>query len=160
MGENQELKVPKLSATVLVRLTDGHAYKGVFRLAAEAATHHGHERVKDLLNAPEAMIPFFNPEKSETVLLNKAHILMIELADPDRASDSDSEIDFADRRGLVVSLTGGIKVRGQVLINMPPEKDRTLDFLNRGERFFYLNSRDGLRIANLEHVIQVEEFSR
>ncbi len=160
MGKNQDLIVPKLSATVLVRLTDGHAYKGEFRLASESAAHHGHERVKDVLNAEGPMIPFFNPEKNETTLLNKSHILMVELAAPDLASDSDTGTDFGDRRGLVVSLTGGIKVRGQVIINMPPDKDRTLDFLNRGERFFYLNSRDGLRIANLDHVIQVEEFSR
>ncbi len=158
MTERVELKLQKLRVQVIVRLSNGHAYKGDFLLAPTSDAHHGHERVKDLLNSPETMVPFFNPEKEAAILLNKQHIQMVEMQGPDLAGDPENEPDFAEHRQLVVTLTAGIKIRGDILVTMPPGQDRTLDFLNRGEQFLYVNSRDGLRIINIDHLIAVEDF--
>ncbi len=160
MSDRSELKIKKLPVSAIVKLSSGHAYKGEFSLLGESAEHHGHERLKDLLNSPEAVVPFFNPEKQEAMLLNKAHIQLVELQTPDYASDTDAETDFSTHKQLVMLLTGGIKIRGEIYVNMPPGKDRTLDFLNRGQKFLYLYARDCLRIINLDHLIAVEDFEK
>ncbi|MCW5827819.1 MAG: hypothetical protein KIT79_00750 [Deltaproteobacteria bacterium] len=157
MSEGGEYQVAKRSVPVMVRLTNGNAHKGDFLLAAQAEQHHGAERVKDLLNGSGEMVPLFSHLHNTPILLNKRHIEMVELTEPDLASDADRDTDFAIHRQALLIMDSGSKLRGDLVVTMPSGHDRTLDFLNRGERFVYLESRDGTKIINLLHVIAVED---
>ena len=50
-------------------------------------------------------------------------------------------------------LADAVQLTGTILVSTPPERARTLDFLNRGERFFYLETAQGSRVIALQHVV-------
>jgi hypothetical protein len=127
----------------------------VIQCNLHAAEHHGRERVKDVLNAKEPLVPIWSATDRSSLLINKAHIaLMIleahDLAEPD-------EPDMTDHHEVLITLASGLELRGTILVSTPPERSRTLDFLNRGERFFYLETSDGSRIISLEHVVSARD---
>jgi hypothetical protein len=153
---SEHYRVGKRAVPVRVRLNSGRQISAVVQCAEQSDKHLGRERVKDVLNAEEPLVPLWNETTQANTLVNKAFIELVELEEPDLSRPDDP--DLTDRRPVTILLASGTSVRGNLIISTPPGQDRTLDFLNRGERFFYLETEQAHCIVHLAHVVTVSDL--
>jgi hypothetical protein len=151
----ERFRVLKRPVPVRVRLATGRQLSAIVQCGEHAGTHHGRERVKDVLNAAEEIVPFWSESSQNCTLVNKRFVELVELLEPDLADAK--EPDLTSRREVSLVLSSGTGLRGVLLVSTPPGQNRTLDFLNRGERFFYLDTEGGMYVVNLDHVVTVND---
>jgi hypothetical protein len=156
MDDNEQFRVIKRPVPVRVRLASGRQLAAIIQCAEH--TEHGgaRERVKDVLNGEEALVPLWNETTESNTLVNKRFIELVELEEPD-AMDPQT-LALCERRHVSILLSSGTGIRGNLLISTRPGQHRTLDFLNRGERFFYLETELGMQVVHLEHVITATDM--
>ncbi len=159
MAGPQDLKLDKLLSPLTIHLASGQVIKAAVWVSRESDRHHGRERVKDVLNLAEPMLPIIAVDNGSASVLNRRHVLYVSLEGPDYASETDQAADLSIHRTVMVRLSSGRGLKGELFITMPPGKDRTLDFLNRGDAFFYLRTEDGLKLVHLEHVVSVDDLT-
>lgn len=147
--------VKKREVHAVLVLSNGQRVTARIPCDLHAMQHHGRERVKDVLNADSPMFPVWNEDDGRWTLLNKAFVELVELTQPDLAEEDDT--DLTQHREIELVLARGTALRGTLLVSTPPERARTLDFLNRGERFFYLDTEQGTRIVGLAHVVSARD---
>lgn len=134
---------------VEVRLID-RSLRGDIHLQPVARLHAGPETPGDLLNRNENFFALML-EGEQPLFIAKAQVLYLELPaqsaidDPDRAS-------AARRIELEIELADGSRLEGIVMIELPPDRLRALDFLNAAPDFFPLWSPESVRIINRHHV--------
>lgn len=145
--------VTKREVRVVLQLSTGARVSGVVHCNLHSSAHHGRERVKDVLNNENAMLPVHSDGKC--VLFNKGFIEVVELEEPDVAEVG--ETDLSEHREVDLMLADGVALRGTILVSTPPERARTLDFLNRGQGFFYLETAQGSRVIALRHVLSAAD---
>jgi hypothetical protein len=146
--------VNKREVHVRLQLSTGQRVEGFIHCNVRSAEHHGRERVKDVLNGPSSLVPVHMAD-GNYVLFNKSYIEVVELDHPDLADDGEEDLTL--HRGVDVTLADGVTLSGTILVSTPPERSRTLDFLNRGERFFYLETAVGSRVIALQHLVCVRD---
>jgi hypothetical protein len=135
---------------VAVHLTDRRVLNGDIHLQLMARHHSGPETTTDLLNREEAFFALVL-EGEQPVFVAKSQVLYVELEsepaidDPDRAS-------AARRLELEVELADGTMLEGIVMIELPPDRLRALDFLNASPVFFPLWTPDAVRIINRDRI--------
>jgi hypothetical protein len=135
---------------VEVCLTDRRTIKGDIHLQPVARMHAGPETPSDLLNRDESFFALML-EGEQPLFVAKGQVLYLELPsqpaidDPDRAS-------VARRIELEIELADGSKLEGVVMIELPPDRLRALDFLNSAPEFFPLWSPHWVRIVNKHHL--------
>ena len=150
--------IPKRKVPVKLHLLDEVEPRNVeFFLADGAAGYQLPERPSDLLRDAE---PFFAvSEGANRFLVRRGsvrvasvsveHELVGELTVEDLAGDS------AQRAEVVVSLVGGLVLRGTSFFILPEGKRRMLDFLNLPETFFALRDGESIHLVNKVHVLHV-----
>jgi hypothetical protein len=156
MADSDRFRVSKRPVPVRVRLSTGRQITAHLQCAEQAHGHHGRERVKDVLNAEDPVVPLWSEGPAACTLVNKRFIEMVELLEPDVVDPQ--EPDLSNHREVSVLMSSGTGIRGTLYISTPPGQSRTLDFLNRGERFFYLDTEHGMTIVHLEHVVTVSDL--
>lgn len=135
---------------VEVRLTDRRPLHGDIHLQPTARLHAGPETPTDLLNREE---PFFALmlEGEQPLFIAKAQVLYVQL--PSQPAIDDPERASAARRiELEIELADGSLHEGVVMIELPPDRLRALDFLNTAPDFFPLWSPESVRIINRHHL--------
>ena len=136
---------------VAVHLSDRRVLVGDVHLQPVARHHSGPETCPDLLNRDDERFFVLVLEEGQAVFVAKQQVLYVELPaeiagdDPDRAS-------AARRIELEVELVDGTLLEGIVLIELPPDRLRALDFLNASPAFFALGTGDTVRIINRNHI--------
>ncbi|HUR94936.1 MAG TPA: hypothetical protein VMY76_10160 [Gemmatimonadales bacterium] len=122
-----------------VVLAEGIVLAGDLHLYARPTYPPGPETVLEMLNRTET---FFALSKDGTVtFIPKAQVVVVScrdqaiLGDPDRVS-------AARHIELEVVVQGGAEYRGRVAFELPPSRNRTLDYLNGSGVFFGLGSDD------------------
>jgi hypothetical protein len=156
MSDEEAFRVIKRLVPIRVRLTTGRQISALVKCAEQAEHHRGRERVKDLLNAPEPLLPLWNEVSQTSTLVNKRFIELVELVEPDLASEDMP--DLSTHRAVTILLSSESGLRGSLYVSSPPGHERTLDFLNGGDRFFYLESETGVQVVNIEHVVTVTDL--
>lgn len=133
-----------------VYLTDRRILSGVVHLQMTARHHSGPETAVDLLNREELFFPLVL-EGEQPVFVAKRQVLFLRLPtqpaieDPDRAS-------AARRIELEIELADGTLLEGIVMIELPPDRLRALDFLNSAPEFFSLWTAEAVRVVNRNHI--------
>jgi hypothetical protein len=92
-----------------------------------------------------------------TVLLNRRHIVMVEIGDNEATRDPGYSI--AARRVVSILLSNGRRVTGAVRIYQPEGRDRLSDWARDTETFRYVETGETTLIVNMGHVIEVNEVS-
>jgi hypothetical protein len=113
--------------------------------------HAGAETPLDMLNRAEGFFPF-QPRESGAGVLLVAKSRTVTLTVPPPASDS-ARLSAAKQASLVVTLADGSELSGWATIELPEHHSRILDYLNSGEPFFAIATRDRLHIVNRAHVL-------
>jgi hypothetical protein len=109
-------------------------------------------RPEEWMNEPALFIPFLPDDQKAPMVINKREVLVISVS---------ADSDFGDIvEGAVVPIRRVIveaedrRLEGEIVIDMPTNQTRVLDYLNRPESFLTL--RDGDR----HHLVQKERITR
>jgi len=147
-----DLRVPTIALPAEVLTVDGRSVAGRIFVPAAAHTHDGAMRAEEWMNEPGEFFPFLPDDSGEPVLLNRQEILVLTV--PAHA-DAGGVLEGAPmpERSVVIEC-GGRRLGGTLLIDMPEEHSRVLDYLNRPGRFVTL--RDGVR----HHLVQKNRITR
>jgi len=153
-----EFRVEKSRAGAMLMLSNGMSMRGHFFVAGNSRTHAGPEGVKDVLNAENGFFPFDVEEGggSRTVLLNREHVVFLELADIGEAR-RDPGYDVATERIVTVLFSNGVRLQGAVRVFRPQGRDRLSDFARAQETFRYLEADNATYVFNVRHVIELAE---
>jgi hypothetical protein len=148
-------KVPKNETRVRILLDDGRTLDaGIFTSAT--GPRGGPETVLDRLADPtDEFLPVACGE--DRMLLNRKGIIFVQC--PRDAVGS--EADEADARlvPVRVSLAGGMNLVGRLVIRMPPERARVLDYLNAAPRFVPLLGEREVTLVQKHFVVSVRSAS-
>lgn len=135
---------------VEVMVTGRRTLRGDVHLSPFAQNHSGPESVIDLLNRPEQFFAM-TLDGEQPIMVAKEQVLVFRL--PPHAPITDPARESAARKiELSVELDDGSAFEGAVLIELPPDRLRLLDFLNFTPTFFALSSPDAVRVINRKHV--------
>jgi len=154
-----EYRVEKRRAEAELTLSTGEQVTGAFFLAASSAAHTGPELVGDLVNSESGFFPFAltSGAGSETVLYNRAHVVMIALPPSAIEVQLDPAYGLAVRRRVEVLLSTGARVSGTVAVYRPAGHDRLSDYAHSPQAFRYLETADHTLIINASHIVQLME---
>jgi hypothetical protein len=154
-----EYRVEKRRADAELTLSTGGRVTGAFFLAGSSAAHAGPELVGDLVNGDSGFFPFAltTGTVAETVLYNRAHVVMISLPPSTIEAQLDSAYGVATRCRVAMLLSTGVRVSGTVAIYGPAGHERLSDYAHTGEAFRYLETADRTLIINSSHIVQLTE---
>lgn len=150
-----EFRIEKERVAVLVTTESGEQLAGDLFVQAYARHRVGREEPSDVLNSDEAYFPLALAGDA-TVLLAKARVRDVAVPALVDATD-DGSIRAPSRPATVeVIVAGGDAFLGEIRLEVPFERPRLLDFLNRNtDRFITLHTADGLRLINSRLVERV-----
>lgn len=141
-------RIPKRAVPVRLLLDDGRRLEGgLFVAAGEGGDY---ESVYRRLNDPEEdFVPLAVGD--DRFLLQKAGIVTAEPLDPVEPPPS-LGVPVVTAR---LALMGGIALLGRLIVEMPPERARVLDYLNAGPRFLPLWSDSGVVLVQRRAIVSV-----
>ena len=147
-----ELRVPTVALAAEVLCADGRTFVGRIFVPATASRHPGPMRPEEWMNEPALFIPFLPDDAKAPVVMNKREVLVLSVA---AASDFGDVVEGAEPPVRRVAVEAeDRRLEGEIVIDMPINKTRVLDYLNRPESFLTL--RDGDR----HHLVQKERITR
>jgi hypothetical protein len=145
-------RVPRREVQVRILLDDGRTLDGTL-FTAEGAGGGRPEDVLHLLNGTDVeFVPLLSGKDS--FLLSKAGVIWVQVTgDPAREIAREAE---AGRRVAVrLTLAGGLSVVGTLMILMPPERSRVVDYLNAAGRFLPLFGEGVVTLVQRRFVVSV-----
>jgi hypothetical protein len=151
-----QYRIEKDRLAVTIRLHGGERVNGYIFVQPSIYRHLGREEPVDVFNAPE---PFF-PLQSElgTLLLAKDRVIEAWPAETEPEEEED-EMRHASARavGVQLTLTDGSERCGTILLELPSDRPRVLDFLNTmTDRFISMYDEDGaLHLVNTRAIERV-----
>lgn len=150
-----EYRFEKRREAADLTLVTGATIAGIFFLANFTHLHTGPERVGDLLNEPTGFFPF--ETGTETMLVNRAHVLKVTLPTQMIEAQLEPGYDVATRRTVKVLLTTGETITGSIVIFRPAGHDRLSDYAHMDEPFRYVELADRTVLINSAHIVALTE---
>jgi hypothetical protein len=156
-----QFRVEKRRVEAELTLATGATRRGCFFLAGSNPRQAGPERVGDLLNAESGFFPFDTngPSGPETVLINRAHVVYVRLAEHTDEARRDAGYELATERHVTMVLSNGDRLDGAVRVFCPQGRDRLSDYARSQTAFRYLESRDATFVVNSSHIVELTEES-
>lgn len=112
--------------------------------------HHGPERIQERLNSPDPFLPFKGSDGGVR-LVAKSRIAIVDcVEEPDELAELRELL--PSPAAVRIRLNDGSELEGKLLLLLPGEHHRVLDFLNAPERFFLLSRPQGACFVNKEWV--------
>jgi hypothetical protein len=137
---------------VEILLAEGVTLRGELHLQPGVASHEGTETPLELLNRPE---PFFVLSVADGItFVSREQVAAVTCA-PQLIPEDPDRLNAATRLSLEVVLWGGATYRGWAIQELPPNRARTLDYLNTSGRFFAVSTDTETRYVNRSHVTVV-----
>jgi hypothetical protein len=153
-----ELRVPTHATAAEIRCADGRVFVGRIFIPISSSHHTGAMRPEEWLNETGPFFAFLPDEAKSTVLLNKQQVALISVPAIVEVPEEDEDAELPLHR-VAVEL-GERRVEGFVLIDMPLNQRRTLDYLNRPDSFLTLRAGDRwhlVRKSLITRVIEIQE---
>lgn len=147
-----DLRVPTLALPAEVLTVDGRSAVGRIFVPAAAHSHGGAMRADEWMNEPADFFPFLPDDAEQPVLLNRHEVLILTVPAHADAGDLVDTVPLPEK--TVTVDCRGRRLSGRLVIDMPEEHSRVLDYLNRPGRFLTL--RDGPR----HHLVQKSRITR
>ncbi len=152
----QEFQIPTTAVEAEVHCADGVSYRGNVFLPASKSAHAGPMLAEEWMNESDAFFPFKSETLESPLILNKGDLLALTVPAP-----PEPEVEPGDGPVLVhrqVALEcGAMRLQGKVTLDMPTEKRRVLDFLNRSEPFLSLIDGDRQHLVRRAAITRVFE---
>ena len=141
-----DYRIEKSRCRVVVTTHSGETITGEMFLQPFGRHDGGMERPQDILNGDEPFFPLALSEE-ETVLIAKEQVIEVSLAfDPHDAVEYEM---LARPTVIEVRLVNGATHAGAIFLQLPLERPRLLDFLNRDvQRFLTLHGTERRLLIN------------
>lgn len=150
-----EFRIEKRREAAELTLVTGATITGFVFLAGASHLHSGPERVGDVINIDDGFFPF--ERGTETMLVNRAHVLKVTLTPQMIETQLEAGYDVATRRTVKMLLTTGEEMTGHIVIHRPPGHDRLSDYAHLEERFRYVELPDRTVLINSAHIVALTE---
>jgi hypothetical protein len=147
----KELRVPTRALAAEALLLDGRTLAGRIFVPASASRHAGATRPEEWINEAGSFFPFLPDEAEVPVILNKRDVLLLTVP---AESDREAAVEEGALEQRIVVECGGRRLEGTILIDMPENHRRVLDYLNRPDPFLTL------RVGERDHLVQKNAISR
>jgi hypothetical protein len=148
-----DFRIEKDRRVVSLQMLGGEQLNGEMFVQRFTRHHMGSEEVPDVLNAPEPFFPLVRA--GDTLLIAKHQVREVELEDNSGQEAAVAPVVRAE--AVEVTLRDGTIRAGRLYLEMPAERPRLLDFLNRyAQRFLMLYSAGGIRLINRELIERVK----
>ena len=151
-----ELRVPTVAFPAEAVCTDGRSFQGRIFVPAAASRHAGSMRAEEWMNEANSFFPFLPDDSRTSVLLNKEELLVLSVAASADQSDVSDEAETPVRRVAVECGTRSFE--GMLLIEMPSNQSRVLDYLNRPGLFLTLRQGDRHHLVRKSRITRVVEL--
>lgn len=151
-----ELRVPTLEIHAEVECADGRKFSGRVFIPATSPRHPGATRPEEWLNEPAPFFPFISDDAEGPVLLNKREVLVISVPAEADEGDIPEGSDSPVRR--VALEAEKRRLEGELVIDMPRNQMRVLDYVNRAGSFITLRDGDTHHLVQKERITRVIEF--
>jgi hypothetical protein len=151
----RELTVPKRKAEVQLLLPGGTRRSVQVFLAEFAHDHPGPERLSDLLNAGGQFLPVLDLADEQMLFVNRAQIAAA-FVSAELEQDPAVEHTIPLEQEVRVRMADGQVLEGLLAYVLPPDRERTIDFLNASAPFFRLLQPPQVGLINKQHVEHVE----
>jgi hypothetical protein len=141
-----EFRIEKDRCAVQLSLVSGETISGAMFVEHTEMGYPRRETAREVLNSPERYFPL-ELQSGEVVLIAKDRVVE---ALTDVPVDADEHRRTSARSALLeLVLPGGARRCGLVLLELPAEQPRILDYLNRlTDRFLVLYATEGTRLVN------------
>lgn len=133
-----DLQVPMVALAAEVLCADGRRFSGRLFVSASASRHEGPMRAEEWINDPAPFFPFLVDAAERSVVFNKGQVLAISVAATADRGDIADGVEYVERR--VVIECGENHFEGSLVIDMPQNQSRVLDYLNRDDGFLVLRA--------------------
>ena len=152
---HSEFRIEKERLPVVVVTTAGDRMFGDIFVQAYIRHRSGREEPSDIMNGPEPFFPLA-VASGEMVLISKDWVREVEIVGEARADDAA----MASQPATVeITVSGGPTRSGRVYLEVPFDRPRLLDFLNRfDQRFLALHTDDGTRLVNVRLLERVRQL--
>jgi len=141
-------RIEKSRLGVVLTTTGGERMSGELFVQPFSRYRSGPEQAPDIMNGSEPFFPFA-VDDGETVLIAKDHVREMEFAEAHEPGGEPDGVAGARQAMIEVTLAEGAVVSGTVYLQVPFDRPRLLDFLNRYDhRFITLYSPGGARLIN------------
>ena len=149
MSQANDYRIEKDRLPVVLVTTGGERLAGELFVQTHARYRSGPEEAPDLMNDDEPFFPFA-VAGGDTLLIAKDHVREVELPHGPEAPPEDGDGVTGVRRALIeLTLTDGTIAAGAVYLEVPFNRPRLLDFLNRFDRrFVTLYGNGAARLVN------------
>jgi hypothetical protein len=151
-----DLKVPTIPLATEIQCVDGTVLRGTVYLAADSAVQSGPMLPDEWINSPAMFFPFLPVRSESTILVNKANVLALSVA---AAPDT---VEQAASVGLIVQRVaveaGSCRFEGRVIIDMPDNRRRLADYLNRPEPFLEITEGERRHFVRKDCISRVAEL--
>jgi hypothetical protein len=151
-----ELRVPTVAFPAEAVCADGRTFVGRIFVPAAASRHAGAMRAEEWMNDATTFFPFLPDDSRSSVLLNKQELLALSVSATADQGDVVEEIEVPARRVAVEC--GERRLEGSLVIEMPSNQCRVLDYLNRPEPFLVLREGDRHHLVRKSRITRVVEL--
>ncbi len=153
-------QIPKFEAPVELFLADNRRLKGKLFLSILPSSKLGHSSVLEGLNEPQKFFPFLPEYANQVEVFNKELlvevVIDIKLDQEEQSNILESNIWIEE---VEVQCSSYVTVIGNVILDLPPNRARVLDFFNLPEAFFALQKGDKSHVINKKYVTSVKELT-
>jgi len=154
-AERQDFRVPRVLRAAEVLCADGGRIRGRMFLPATAQSHAGAMRAEEWMNDVADFFPFLPDGEGSPVILNKRELVVLTVAASADRNDALDEVPVPVRR--VAIDCGGVRLDGEVVIDMPANHSRVLDLLNRPGAFLTVRDGDHHHLVRKSRITRVRE---
>ena len=141
---NSDFRIEKERLPVTVTTESGERLSGEMFVQSYARRRLGREEAVDVLNDNDPYFPLALPDES-MLLIAKQRVRDVEVP----VGEGPGEGTGARPVTVEIVVAGGDAFLGEVRLEVPFERPRLLDFLNRlQQRFITLHTADGIRLIN------------
>jgi hypothetical protein len=153
-GES-EFRVPTVALAADALMADGRRFRGRIFLPTAAHDHAGNLRPEEWMNDGVEFFPFLPDEPGGPVFLNKREVVVVTVA---ASSDRDTTLEAVAPPARRLTLEcGSRRFSGSIVIDMPENHSRVLDYLNRPGAFLTLRDGDRHHLVAKARITRVIE---
>jgi hypothetical protein len=150
-----EYRVPTVQVEAELFWADGRTLNGKLFLPEQSAVHPGRMRPAEWINQRLAFFPF-RPAGGGRMVVNKQQLIAVSVGPaPDDQEEPTAVPEFPVRDVIVDA--GDRSFEGRVVLDMPANQQRLVDYLNRDDAFILLRGAGRDYLVHTLHVSRVRE---
>jgi hypothetical protein len=148
-------RVPRREVTVRILVDDGRTLEGTLFTAETSAAGRPEDMLEHLNETDKEFVPLVCG--ADSFLLNKAGIIWAQVSG-EAAQELAVGAGIGRHVPVRLSLAGGLSLVGKLVIVMPAERSRVLDYLNASGRFLPLYGEGTVTLVQRRFVVTVRSL--